>query len=162
MDIYQSLNIAIRLTVDNYCKNQKISKDEIAHRLGYKSPQVFKNELCATNRINKFGTEKLLDLMLLTGDRSVLRVYDNILNSLESRSGNAEVTERDVMELLIRSQVNLSQITKVFHEVMEDGVVTQSECKKLCELTGLLHKSQDSFIETVMGMVGNGGLRSVA
>lgn len=139
MKIDSALDIAIKLTIERHQEKTGISTQELAKNVGIKSKQVFINKACLTNFQNKFTSDQLMTLQVVTGDNTISRVMTEIFNNHQK-----EATAQDIVNILLTVSVNNGDVIKVVRDAIADGKVTQGE---LQEALNFITKGIDNLEE---------------
>jgi len=149
-----SLDIAIKLTIERYQENTGISTQELAKKVGIKSKQVFINKACLTNFKNKFTSDQLMKIQVVTGDNTISRVMAEIFNN---ERGDSTVT--DIVNILLSVSVDSGGAIKVVRDAIADGKVTQSELQETLDVTT---KAIEKLEELQRALIDKAGIRRVA
>jgi transcriptional regulator with XRE-family HTH domain len=136
MESSSLIDIAIATTIKRYREKQNISMDEMARRLNI-TPYVFRNKACVTNTAHQFKSDELTALILLTGDRTITRAYDDLLER-----GNNDVSADDIVHMLIDLGIDQGHALEVVKRAIADGIVTSTELR---ETTMALSKAIENY-----------------
>lgn len=149
MKIDQALDIAIKLTIERHQQKTGISTQELAKKVGIKSKQVFINKACLTNFQNKFTSDQLMSLQVVTGDNTISKVMAEIFKNHQK-----EATAQDIVNILLTVSVNNGDVIKVVREAIADGKVTQGE---LQEALNFITKGIDNLEELQRTLIDKAG-----
>lgn len=156
MDVYYLVNTAISTTIAAYRKQQNISMDTLADRLGI-TPYVFRNKACPTNEQHQFKTSQLVNLVRLTGDTTISRALGAVA---ERNDDNASAKE--IVGMLLDLGIDQGHALEVIKDAIADGKINQTEMKNTIAAISQSIENYRKIEKVIIDMAGKPSVKRVA